>query len=366
MAQYPTAVASFPTRETLRSIDPEHINAIQDEIAAITAALLNGMEHGLFPTTDGARDLGSGALNWRDLLLSQHLTVGGALDVTGTAAAADVSVTGALDAATLAGSGAGITGVTGAATPMPSGTILAFGGAAAPADWLLCDGTAVDRTTYADLFAVIGETFGVGDGATTFNLPDMQQRFPIGAGTLGDTGGDIDHDHSVPAHSHAFGTLAVDSHSHDDGTLACASHDHTDGTLATASGGSHSHTVDSHNHSAGTYAVGSHTHSISSVFGGSINAPPPGGTSGITSLTSPTGSTAPSFSGSSGSTAPGTSSDGSHTHTISGTTGSATPGVSGSTGSSQPALSGSVDDDAGSTSGTANPAYLVVNFIIRT
>lgn len=47
---------------------------------------------------------------------------------------------------------------------------------------LLCTGAAVSRTTYADLFAAIGETFGAGDGLTTFNIPDYKDKFPIGAG----------------------------------------------------------------------------------------------------------------------------------------------------------------------------------------
>lgn len=55
----------------------------------------------------------------------------------------------------------------------------------APTDWLLAYGQAVSRTTYAALFAVIGTTFGVGDGATTFNLPDMRGRVPVGQDDMG-------------------------------------------------------------------------------------------------------------------------------------------------------------------------------------
>lgn len=53
---------------------------------------------------------------------------------------------------------------------------------AAPAGWLLCDGAAISRTTYATLFAAIGTAFGAGDGSTTFNVPDLRGRAPIGAG----------------------------------------------------------------------------------------------------------------------------------------------------------------------------------------
>ena len=64
-----------------------------------------------------------------------------------------------------------------------TGIIIAYGGSAAPAGFLLCDGSAVSRTTYADLFAALGTTWGAGDGSTTFNLPDLRGRSALGAGT---------------------------------------------------------------------------------------------------------------------------------------------------------------------------------------
>jgi len=66
---------------------------------------------------------------------------------------------------------------------VPSGTIVAFGGSSTPTGWLSCAGTAVSRTTYARLFAVMSTSYGVGDGSSTFNLPDMRDRVPLGAGT---------------------------------------------------------------------------------------------------------------------------------------------------------------------------------------
>ena len=72
------------------------------------------------------------------------------------------------------------------------GTIKPWGKATAPAGYLLCDGSAVSRTTYADLFAVISTTYGAGDSSTTFNVPDLQGKFPQGkSGTtnLATTGG---------------------------------------------------------------------------------------------------------------------------------------------------------------------------------
>ena len=65
----------------------------------------------------------------------------------------------------------------------PAGVMLPYAGATAPDGWLLCDGTAINRTTYARLFAAISGTYGVGDGSTTFNLPNTQGVFLRGAGS---------------------------------------------------------------------------------------------------------------------------------------------------------------------------------------
>lgn len=73
-----------------------------------------------------------------------------------------------------------------------AGTIIAFGGATAPGGFLSCDGSAVSRTTYADLFTAISTTWGVGDGSTTFNLPDLRETALVGIGTRG--GGVTAHD----------------------------------------------------------------------------------------------------------------------------------------------------------------------------
>lgn len=58
-------------------------------------------------------------------------------------------------------------------TSVPVGTVLVFAGSTAPTGYLLCDGSAVSRTTYSALFSVIGTTYGVGDGSSTFNLPNF-------------------------------------------------------------------------------------------------------------------------------------------------------------------------------------------------
>lgn len=67
----------------------------------------------------------------------------------------------------------------------PAGCVMAFAGSTTPDGWLLCDGSAVSRTDYAALFAVIGTTYGSGDGSTTFNLPDLADKFIQGNATSG-------------------------------------------------------------------------------------------------------------------------------------------------------------------------------------
>jgi microcystin-dependent protein len=95
-----------------------------------------------------------------------------------------------------------------ASTSVPTGSILPYGGATAPTGYLLCDGSAVSRSTEAALFAILSTTYGPGNGSTTFNLPDLRQRFPLGkaasgtGATLGATGGAIDHVHTGPSHTH--------------------------------------------------------------------------------------------------------------------------------------------------------------------
>jgi len=103
-----------------------------------------------------------------------------------------------------------------------------YAGASAPTGYLLCQGQAVSRSTYAALFAVVGTTYGSGDGSTTFNLPDLRQRVPVGKhttgtfSTLGVAGGAETHSITaaeMPAHTHSVdppstSTLSAGSHTH--------------------------------------------------------------------------------------------------------------------------------------------------------
>ena len=127
----------------------------------------------------------------------------------------------------------------------PAGSVVLYGGASAPTGWLICDGSAVSRTTYSSLFAIISTTFGAGDGSTTFNLPDLQDKFPIGKSgtkTLGSIGGANTKD---IGHTHGPGSLTIGGSSKNEDviagtglTVAVYNHIHTIYTGETASGGS--------------------------------------------------------------------------------------------------------------------------------
>ncbi len=162
---------------------------------------------------------------------------------------------------------------------LPPGTLLDFAGGTAPSGFLLCDGQAVSRTDYANLFTAIGTTWGTGDGSTTFNLPDLRRSATIGSGgtqvagpgtAVGDTGGVEQmtlttgqlpsHRHTGPSHSHSVGSHSHSgpSHTHDidDHSHSGPSHSH--------SGPSHTHPIPSHDHSvkAHRHTISDHAHSV--------------------------------------------------------------------------------------------------------
>jgi microcystin-dependent protein len=186
----------------------------------------------------------------------------------------------------------------------PSGAVMAYAGSAAPAGWLMCDGAAVSRSTYADLFAAIGTAFGPGDGSSTFNLPDLRGRAPIGAGqgsgltnrTLGGVLGVESHAHTVNGHTHSVGsespgTSNPGDHQHvttvgSSGTTSFFAYNAPYGTSSisqnrtattpsaasdtnayhlTSSAGGHSHSVNSHNHGGTTGSSGPGSDTVSNL-----------------------------------------------------------------------------------------------------
>ncbi len=217
----------------------------------------------------------------------------------------------------------------------------------APANWLICDGAAVSRTQYGALFAILGTTYGAGNGSTTFNLPDLRQRFPIGkaasgtANTIASIGGNIDHTHTVPAHHHGMGTGAdLNITSSGSGTTGNQSADHThSGTTGTVSA-NHTHTI--------PFAISDIVYAWSVSGGGTAAFVVAGTTTTSTISANHTHSL----------TTGGVSSN--HTHTTPNHThGSAN--IAGRIG----LVTGGVDGNAAMTSGNNNPPYLVVNYIIK-
>ena len=219
-----------------------------------------------------------------NVAVSGSQTIGGNLTVTGTVTAGGASI-------------------------MPTGAMLEYGGSAAPTGWLLCNGSAVSRTTYADLFAVLGTAYGVGDGSTTFNLPDRRGKFGVGVDgtyTRGSTGGSTttssagSHDHTGSAGSTTLTTSQIPSHTH---------------TGTTSSNGDHSHYPLGSSPSSGSF--GSSVNNIASDLAYNIVS---ASTANTSFTTNTTGAHTHTFT--SDSTGGGTghnhsiSTDGTHTHTV--------------------------------------------------
>lgn len=127
---------------------------------------------------------------------------------------------------------------------VPPGAIMAFPTITPPDGWLVCDGAAISRTAYPDLFALIGTTWGVGDGVTTFNKPDLRGMFLRGF----DAGRGVDPGRTFASqqtgqnlqHSHSGTTLSGGNHSHSGSAAAAGNHNHTGSTSVN---GDHAHGV---------------------------------------------------------------------------------------------------------------------------
>lgn len=107
----------------------------------------------------------------------------------------------------------------------PIGSIFIWGGSSLPSDsWLVCNGQAVSRSTYSTLFERYGTTWGAGDGSSTFNLPNLQDRIPMGAGItvgVGQTGGAATATLSsanIPAHTHTISINKINTTGEESGT----------------------------------------------------------------------------------------------------------------------------------------------------
>ena len=150
----------------------------------------------------------NGTLTATGLTDTGNMSVTGTLGVTGATSLTTGSISGIMTAPT-ATAGTNTTQIAttafAIASGTPTGSLLMWPTSSAPTGYLLCNGTAVSRTTYATLFALIGTTFGAGDTTTTFNIPNYTNRMPYGT-TIGATGGSADA--VVVSHTHT-GTTAT-------------------------------------------------------------------------------------------------------------------------------------------------------------
>jgi len=169
-------------------------------------------------TTSAGAFYVSGTLTAAGIVDVGAMSVGGNLSVTGTTAlggtATAPTVTPSTDSSTKIATTAFVASAITSA--VITGTISMWPVSSAPTGYLVCNGSAVSRTTYAALYAIVGTTFGSGDGSTTFNLPNYTNRMPYGT-TIGATGGSADavvvsHTHTAssstsitdPGHSHIY------------------------------------------------------------------------------------------------------------------------------------------------------------------
>lgn len=137
-----------------------------------------------------------------------------------------------------------------ASAAVPSGTVMDYAGSTEPSGWLFCYGQAISRATYAALFAIVGTTYGVGDGSTTFNLPDLRGRVAAGRDDMG-------------------GAAASRVTSGGSGIT---------GTTLGASGGTETHTLTAAQLASHTHGPGSGTAIVNIQAGGGSFAAPAGGT----------------------------------------------------------------------------------------
>ena len=259
------------------------------------------------------------------------------------------------------GGGGGGAGLDGA----PAGTVSMWSGTAAsvPSGYLLCDGSAINRVANTDLFNAIGTAHGSGDGSTTFNLPDLRNRFVVGEGTsyaLAATGGSADatlvtHSHTVDSHTHASGNLQADNHSHSDGSLS----------------------VDTHSHNTGNMGVNNHSHNFNGNISGNTNTdthyhifPGDDQLTFANGLANWSNRSAGPFSYDANSSTSGggqmwTTSDHGHSHNVSGNcsgnTGNSSANLNGNTGSSGAGISGNTGSNSATVSGNTGATSPATN-----
>jgi len=167
--------------------------------------------------------------------------------------------------------GANLTGIEG----IPTATIIPWSSASVPSGFLECNGAAVSRSTYADLFAIVGTTYGVGDGSSTFNVPDLQDNVAVGKSNnkaLGSAAGANTVANSGNVSTNVTGNVGGSTANATLSTSQLASHSHSAAGLSGSfmqvqNGGFASRAANSNTGNSGS--GGGHSHNMSANFSGS-------------------------------------------------------------------------------------------------
>jgi microcystin-dependent protein len=195
-------------------------------------------------STDG--DLRLNAINQIELLKDTNIT--GNINATGTISASRLVVPNI--------------------SPVGSIMLWAADPAQLPTDWRICNGQALSRTEFSDLFTLISTNYGSGNGSTTFNIPNLNNRFSVGVGPsygLGDIGGSANTTLTapqIPGHTHTFTLLSAGGHDHGGNTGNNGGHNHGGNT---GNNGGHDHGGNTgnnggHDHGGNTGNNGGHNH----------------------------------------------------------------------------------------------------------
>jgi microcystin-dependent protein len=200
---------TFPNIQGAANISHTELNALSGGAAASATSL---------STSDAFVVNYNGTIMQTSLLelinfMANNLSISSSMITDGTISTADIA-DGAITAAKIASSAV-----------TPAGIVSPFAGTTAPSGWLLCDGQLASRTIYSGLYAAIGDTYGAGDGSTTFNVPDLRGRVIAGQDDMGGTSanrltgqtGGIDGDTLGAiggAETHTLVTSEMPSHNH--------------------------------------------------------------------------------------------------------------------------------------------------------
>mgnify|MGYP003346650076 FL=1 len=290
----------------------------------------------------------------------------------------------------------------GGSSGVSAGVVAMLGTASVPSGWILCDGAEYSQTTYANLYAAIGSSYNTHPtlGAPTagnFRVPDFRDVFPVAVNSAGNAKANAlgvystsgwNHTHDVPNHTHTLGnhTHTLNSHTHGVPTHTHTLSSHTHNLPShTHTYNSHSHSFPAHYHSHALTATISHRHGVQAkntgTSGGTSVNPRGGNTSSTNTQTVGNATYTASFSGTVGAGSLNdtgllvlTATSGTTGATASVATGtpSADTAASGALTTSTPSADSGVpstnttDSSGVAATGTANPPYFGVHFIIKT